>query len=440
MDVQIINFVMTSNAPPFNMSHDKPWSSAMHRRFLLAPLVLGTLGSPAQQTSVLFIGNSYTYANDLPNTFRQLALSLGDTAVVSSSAPGGFTFEEHADHAPTLGAIASQPWDFVVLQEQSQLPAFNDVEATMAYAKTLCHLIEANDECTWPVFYMTWGRENGDALNCDVWPPVCTYEGMQALLRERYLEMAEYNDAYAAPVGVAWKYARDTHPFIDLYQPDESHPTSEGTYLAACVFYSTLFHASSVGATFNSTLHPDTAAILRGIASALVLDSTATWNMDVPSGTSAQFTGTSSEAPNDVTFHHPGQGMHWWACSNGQNSTEASPTFVVDEPGFYTFTHIYHDPCGNSDTLSWTFEFYDVGVPELGVSESYHVRPASPNAVEVSGGTGAEIFRLMDLNGRTLLTQKLGTDRVRIVCPVGLHVWWITAADGTTRAGKILVI
>ena len=62
--------------------------------------------------------------NDLPGTTRLLALSLGDTLNVASSAPGGYTFEQHSTNATTLGLIASQPWDFVILQEQSQRPSF----------------------------------------------------------------------------------------------------------------------------------------------------------------------------------------------------------------------------------------------------------------------------------------------------------------------------
>ncbi|MCB0764529.1 MAG: hypothetical protein KDB84_07475, partial [Flavobacteriales bacterium] len=96
----------------------------MRKAFILFLLcTLGQCTMHAQQTSVLFIGNSYTYVNDLPNTFRQLALSLGDTVVVGSSAPGGYTLFQHSTYAPTLAAIASRPWDYMVMQEQSQLGA-----------------------------------------------------------------------------------------------------------------------------------------------------------------------------------------------------------------------------------------------------------------------------------------------------------------------------
>ena len=50
-----------------------------------------------------------------------------------------------------------------------------------------------------------------------------------------------------APVGAAWAAARVEHPEIDLWQPDGSHPSAAGTYLAACVLYATIFGASPEG-------------------------------------------------------------------------------------------------------------------------------------------------------------------------------------------------
>ena len=52
----------------------------------------------ADTTRVLFIGNSYTYSNDLPAMFRLLALSMGDTVETAMVAPGGTTFAFHASN------------------------------------------------------------------------------------------------------------------------------------------------------------------------------------------------------------------------------------------------------------------------------------------------------------------------------------------------------
>ena len=50
--------------------------------------------------------------------------------------------------------------------------------------------------------------------------------------------------APVAPVGYAWLTAWLQNPQLDLWQADGSHPTEQGTYLAACVFYAVLFRQS----------------------------------------------------------------------------------------------------------------------------------------------------------------------------------------------------
>jgi len=390
------------------------------------------------QTSVLFIGNSYVYVNDLPNTFRQLAQSLGDEVTVASSAPGGYTLLQHASYAPTQTAITAQQWDFVVMQEQSQLGALPIESTSTEYgALQLLADIEANWECTYPVFYMTWGRQNGDDLNCDAFPFMCTYDGMQEGLRSTYLYLATMNDAYVSPVGVAWKQVRDTQPQINLYDPDGSHPSVAGTYLAACVFYCTLFQESCVDATFNSSLPAGTAAILRGIASATVLDEPGTWNLDVPNGTDALL--DDYELGSDyVTLVHNGQGEHLWTCTNGQSFTTATVTFTFETSGSYVVTHTYNDPCGNSDTRTFTFDMA-VGLEEQVARPNYQVRAGSPGMVEVLGADGGATLALFDAQGRLLMNERIGGSMAQAACPSGLLFWTVTDGNGTLMKGKVVV-
>ncbi len=114
---------------------------------------------------VLFIGNSYTYANNLPDLLKQIALSFGDTLLHDSSTPGGATFNVHSTSAQTFSKINQQQWDYVVLQAHSQEPSFSSSQVandTYPYAQQLVSLIAANDSCTEPIFFMTWGRKYGD--------------------------------------------------------------------------------------------------------------------------------------------------------------------------------------------------------------------------------------------------------------------------------------
>src|SRR5690606_33483657 len=115
--------------------------------------------------------------------------------------------EGHSTNSTSISKINAQPWDIVVLQEQSQRPAFHPGQvATVTYpfARKLDTLIRNNRACTETMFFMTWGYKNGDATNCAVYPPICTYEGMQQRLRESYLQMAQDNKGIVSPVGVAW--------------------------------------------------------------------------------------------------------------------------------------------------------------------------------------------------------------------------------------------
>ncbi|MGB1318540.1 MAG: hypothetical protein ACPG5W_10050, partial [Flavobacteriales bacterium] len=193
-----------------------------------------TASSLAQETSVLFLGNSYTQTQNLPGTLYNLALAGGDTIYQESNTPGGYTLEGHSTNATTLSKIASRDWDFVVLQEQSQRPSFGEAQVAAQvypFAEILVDSIRSNYQCTEPIFFMTWGRRDGDQQNCAGFPALCTFEGMQERLRNAYLEMTFDNDATVAPCGAAWQQmALVNNTFWNgLYSGDGSHPSAWGT-------------------------------------------------------------------------------------------------------------------------------------------------------------------------------------------------------------------
>ncbi len=325
----------------------------MKRFLVLLYLLISTVNLKSQNFKVLFIGNSYTAVNNLPLTVSNIATSLGDTLTYDSNTPGGYTFNLHSSNVTTLSKINAQAWDFVVLQEQSQLPSFDPTQVDVdvyPYARKLDSLILANDSCTETFFYMTWGRQNGDLSNCAAYPPVCTYNGMQQRLRDSYMEMSVNNHGSVSPVGVAWKNIRDNYPGINLYQADESHPSVHGTYLAACVFYSSLFHKSTVGSSFISAgISAADAIAIQTIASSTVLDSMMLWqgNGDVPIanfnytsvGSTIQFINTSSNSLN-----------YSWNFGDGNIATTTAPqnTYLVDGQYLVTLT-------ASSNCLSYTF-------------------------------------------------------------------------------------
>src|SRR5688572_1965497 len=90
--------------------------------FCLASLLLSSQNIP-KKISALFIGNSYTYFNNLPQLVQSLASANSDTLYADSNTPGGYTLQNHFANSTTLAKINSYPWDHVILQAQSQEPS-----------------------------------------------------------------------------------------------------------------------------------------------------------------------------------------------------------------------------------------------------------------------------------------------------------------------------
>ena len=305
-----------------------------------------------QRKEILFIGNSYTYVNNLPDLVKQIALSFGDSLIYDSSTPGGATFNTHTNNTQTLAKINQQQWDYVVLQAQSQEPSFSPGQVandTYPYAEILVDSIHANLSCTEPLFFMTWGRKYGDQQNCQSYPPICTYLGMQKRLRESYLEMAFNNSASCVPVGMAWKSSIAIDSTLNLYSPDNSHPSIYGSYLAACTFYASIFKKSAVGSSFwPAAIDSSTAYSLQQIGSSTALDSLAVWNifnadfLFMQNNDSISCTNLSSNYESII-----------WDFGDGNISYDDNPTHIYTSSGTYVVSIIAFSNGGCiSDTLS----------------------------------------------------------------------------------------
>lgn len=241
-------------------------------------LLFFSLFAFAQSSKVLFIGNSYTYVNNLPELICEMMSSTGESIEYQISAPGGCTFQQHCIVSSSY--IQQGNWDYVVLQEQSQLPSFPEeqfMQDCYPYAASLCSMTQEYNADARIIFYMTWGRKNGDQQNCPIYPPLCTYHGMDSLLHLRYMMMADDNQAWVSPVGAAWHYIRDHYPVAELYQSDESHPSYLGSYVAACCFYTVFTKRNPCQITWNGLLDDATASMAKNAVKTVVFDSLWKW-------------------------------------------------------------------------------------------------------------------------------------------------------------------
>lgn len=320
--------------------------------FLFIPLFFN---AQSKKIRVLFIGNSYTYVNNLPQLVKDIALSKGDTLIFDSSAPGGYTFFNHYNDLTTKAKISQGNWDYVVLQAQSQEPSFPPSQVssqTTPYAILLDSLVKHYNSCATTVFYETWGRKFGDAGNCANYPPLCTYTGMQNRLRESYKLFADTTMALMAPVGEAFRLSIATTPTLDLYQADQSHPSMEGSYLAASVFYETLFQKSVLSTTYNAGLSVVTATYLNQVAHQIATDSITITNIPkyIPK---AAFTYT-AQGTSGFQFQSSNPAfLHYWYFGDGNTSGAINPVHTYTNSGTYPVSLVvYNAPYCKKDSIS----------------------------------------------------------------------------------------
>ncbi len=279
----------------------------MRRSLFLTVILLAglTAAAPvrAEDARVLMLGNSYVQGGNMDDRLETAfpeVVPPWDQVFVLRIAQGGYTLAQHAMQAdgsngdtPTRQALVTGPdagsWDWVVLQDQSQTPGFPQTEimwmASRTGAITLHELISAGGGET--VFLLTWGRRDGDAQNPTLYPDFST---MQQRLLDGYLAYIEAVEedgrprAWMAPAGLVFQRIHDDlaaggqdptdgdTAFTRLYTNDGSHPSANGSYLAALTIAAALTGRPVEGLPADPDVTSGDVALLQAAATDVVRD------------------------------------------------------------------------------------------------------------------------------------------------------------------------
>ena len=410
----------------------------MKKSFILFCIVIMLPALVQAQLSrrVLFLGNSYTATNNLPQMVASMASSTNDTLVYDSYSPGGYTLRDHATDPTSLNKIVTGSWNYVVLQEQSQIPSFPSAQVdTMMfpYGRQLDELIDQTNPCTETVLYMTWGRKNGDAVNCPNWPPVCTYNGMDSLIKLRYMMLADTMQGEVSPVGAVWHYLRTYHPNIELYQPDESHPSVAGTYAAALTFYTVFFRKNPAIVSFNSTLSSADANIIKNAVAEVLFNHFEDWFVgrhDVKAIFNYNFTNA-----NTVEFRNYSKYAQQfsWHFGDGDSSALFEPTHQFAN-GLYTVL-LKAKGCGRQDTMTAQIQVGPVGINDV-LFKNVRLYPNPFTSSLTIEGLQAEILdaRLYNLLGQSMpisIKKGVTTTIAAPGLPIGTYLLQINTDKGS---------
>ncbi|MBX3044650.1 MAG: hypothetical protein KIT33_05755 [Candidatus Kapabacteria bacterium] len=200
---------------------------------------------------ILFIGNSLTHYNSgLDNMMKKLFEQSQPEMLIYSEkvAPGGERLSGHFSKGKALKKIREKKWDIVVLQEYSNGPIVN-TEDFYKYSKLFVNEIRRNGANA--IFYMTFSYKDNPEMG--------------PIISKSYMTVASELGCDVVPVGIAWQKVISQKPEMEMYT-DFKHPSPNGTYLAACVFYSFLTGQSASNSHFINNLDAEDAAYLQDVA------------------------------------------------------------------------------------------------------------------------------------------------------------------------------
>jgi hypothetical protein len=207
--------------------------TATMTKFIVFLVCIACLNAEAQRKlpKVLFIGNSHTYVNNVPEMVQQMAAAQGILLEVQAVTYGGYKLEDHLKLGWVQKALQQNGYNTIILQEQSSRP----VEEFALFKQSVQTIAAiAQKYKTEVVLYINWWRADM-AVEQSQWD-------------NNFRVVANTTKSKLAPVGTAWANAVKSGVNIQtLRHSDGIHAAPAGSYLAALTIYSSLTGLNPVG-------------------------------------------------------------------------------------------------------------------------------------------------------------------------------------------------
>jgi len=170
---------------------------------------------------LLFMGNSHSSANGLPNLVAILIQKGYPNKTVNAIiAPGSKFLDERLADNVSQQSLNSRAWTHVILQAQKYSSTGLYSYPTDAAEEWIRRIRQQNAN---PILFPEWPRRGN------------TEEGLR--VHELHLYITSQEPACVAPIGLAWDESIARYPNLDLHAPDGNHSNLKGALLAAYVFY-----------------------------------------------------------------------------------------------------------------------------------------------------------------------------------------------------------
>ena len=202
----------------------------------------GTAARPDAAVRVLFIGNSYTYVNNVPALLEAVAVQSGGPAIETDMlvAPGA-KLVDFVEAGAVLERLEDEAWDVVVLQElgghlaclsTGQRPLPTECSESIASHRKLAKAARRNGARI--LLFGTWSMT----------------ENVQGVVSRSSRRVASMIDAKLVDVGWMLERARRANPALELFHPDR-HLKPAGSVLAAIALWQAITGRRATPAAFE---------------------------------------------------------------------------------------------------------------------------------------------------------------------------------------------
>lgn len=317
------------------------------------------LSFSAQTDQVLFVGNSMTFSNNMPDLFKNIAESKGKTVNITSHTVGGTGFVDHVNNSSLYQTIRSRVYDYVVLQPGTGESAgvTHPVSVTAERGKKIRDSIRKYSPCSKIFLYeIPYGVPSANDY--------ATYFTYQQIIKDSITKMSNLMHAEMIPAGESARAHYTVSPDLSLHPTyNDVHPNLNGSYMVAASVYSAIYQQPSFPSAYWGGLSQATAEYYQQTSGSTVLTNPSQWLLNVyhtnvdfsTSGNGQQIAFTNSSSNYDSVF---------WDFGDGTTSVAIDPAHQYLLPGIYQVTlTVSKNGCSYAVTKT-------VSTDQLNVSES----------------------------------------------------------------------
>jgi PKD repeat protein len=232
---------------------------------------------------------------------------------------------------------------------------------------------------------------------------------MQDSLTSAYLEISEQLNVQCAPVGVVWQnILNDTN--LVLHSGDNSHPNIDGSYVAACAIFSSIWKQGVSGLSYTAGISSQRAQYYQLMSDNVLFNSTNDWNLLINnpsanfsesiSGNTATFTNSSSSVNSTLNYS--------WDFGDGNTSSIQNPSHTYITGGNYTITLIASN-CIFSDTISKTIQIGTTSIEESAANNFKFYPNPTTNQITIKAANQllGSVYTVYDFTGKSVLNGQI---------------------------------